>query len=162
MSTPVKSHYTDEEANAILRRAIEELPARGAMSLEQLEKIGAEIGITPDALQQAAAEHAAAGGTHRKYATFLAHETAILRNHFYSFAGAALLVCMLNHFAESEYWWLYIPLVGWSLALLFHAAKVYDRDSQHHVNSFMRYLYVTRHLDGRGSPAQEVKRSIES
>jgi hypothetical protein len=158
----VKPQYTEEEANAILRRAIEDMPAGHSVSLEQLGKIAAEIGIPPDSLQQAAAEHAAAGGSHRKYATFLAHETAIFRNHLYSFTAAAVLVCLLIQFTGREYWWLYLPLFGWSLALLCHAAKVYDRDSQHHVNSFIRYLYATRRLDSRGNQSQKVKRSIES
>lgn len=158
----MKPHYTEEEANAILRRAVDDMPAGHSVSLEQLEKIGAEIGVPPDAMRQAASDHAATGGSHHKYAAFIAQETAILKNHFYSFAGAAALICLLNYFTGREYWWLFIPLLCWSAALLYHTAKVYDRESQHHVNSFVRYLYATRNLDGRGSPAQEVKRSIES
>lgn len=52
----MKPHYTDEEANDILRRAIEQTPVKPALSRDQLKGIAAEVGLSPGALIAAEAE----------------------------------------------------------------------------------------------------------
>ncbi|HEY3415202.1 MAG TPA: 2TM domain-containing protein [Armatimonadota bacterium] len=49
----MKPHYTQEEANEILRRAVERAPMKDEMSREQLEAVAAEIGVSPEALRKA-------------------------------------------------------------------------------------------------------------
>jgi hypothetical protein len=136
----VKPHYSEEEANDILRRAIEKLPIRDAMSLEQIEKIGAELGITPEALRQAEAEHLADGGQKQEYAVFLAHERGPFKTHLYLYAGVNAFLFLINFITNRDYWWFVFPLLGWGLGLYFHAVKVYARDSQMHIDAYNQFL----------------------
>lgn len=139
----MKPHYSEEEANAILQRAIEKMPGKGAMSIDQIESIGAELGIPPDAIRKAAAEHTSSPGQRQIYSTFVANEEAGFRNHLFTFIGANSALLAINYYASPGYWWCLYPLLVWSCGLAFHGVKVYDRDSQHHVNSFFQYLRLT-------------------
>lgn len=136
----MKPHYSEEEANDILRRAIEKLPIRDAMSLEQLEKIGAELGISPEALRQAEAEHIAAGSQNQQYKVFMAHERGAFKTHLYSYIGVNSFLFLINFITGHEYWWFVYPLLGWGLGLFFHAVKVYARDSQMHIDAYNHFL----------------------
>ena len=51
-----KHHYTEQEADAILRKAINRQPLGDEMSREQLQSIASELGIAPQALDAAEAE----------------------------------------------------------------------------------------------------------
>lgn len=55
----MKPHYSEQEANDILRRAIEQMPVKTEMSREQLVSIASEIGLSAEALQKAEADVAA-------------------------------------------------------------------------------------------------------
>lgn len=49
----MRQHYTEEQANQILRRAVERMPMKDEMSREQLESIAGELGVSPEALKKA-------------------------------------------------------------------------------------------------------------
>jgi hypothetical protein len=49
----MRQHFTEEEANAILRKAVERQPMGDEMSRDQLQAIASELGITPQALAEA-------------------------------------------------------------------------------------------------------------
>jgi hypothetical protein len=154
----MKPHFTEEEANAILRRAIEKMPAKGAMSIDQIESIGAELGIPPEAIRKAEAERNPERGQRLVYSTFVANEEAGFRNHLYTFIGANAVLILINYLVSPDYWWCVYPLLVWGCGLVFHGVKVYDRDSQHHVTSFFQYLRLTPPADtdaANGEPPQE-------
>ena len=136
----MKPHYSEEESNDILRRAIEKMPMKDAMSLEQLEKIGAEIGISPEALRQAEAEHRAAGGQKQQYEAFRALEVGVFKTHLYAYIGVNTFLFLINLITGRDYWWFVFPLLGWGLGLFFHAVKVYARDSQMHIEAYNGWL----------------------
>jgi hypothetical protein len=52
----MRQHFTEEEANAILRKAVERQPMGDEMSRDQLESIAKEVGISPEALAMAETE----------------------------------------------------------------------------------------------------------
>jgi hypothetical protein len=52
----MRQHFTEEEANAILRKAVERQPMGDEMSREQLESIAKELGISQEALAVAETE----------------------------------------------------------------------------------------------------------
>lgn len=54
--TIMKPVYSEEEANDILRRAIESMPMKAEMTREQLQSIATEVGISSEALQKAEAD----------------------------------------------------------------------------------------------------------
>lgn len=53
----MKQHYSPEEADAIIGRAVKGLPLPGDLTREQLLKTAAEVGVTPEQLEAAEAEY---------------------------------------------------------------------------------------------------------
>lgn len=53
----MKQHYSPEEADAILGKALEHQPMPGDMTREQLVKLAQEVGVTPEQLEAAEAEY---------------------------------------------------------------------------------------------------------
>lgn len=140
----MKPHYSEEEANAILRRAIEMMPLKDAMSLEQLEKIGAEIGISPELLRRAEADYRAEDHQRDEYRQFLAHEKGMFKAHLYSYIGVIGFLAILNavviHVSNDPVWWFFWPAMGWGLGLFFHAVRVYARDNAMHIEAYNTWL----------------------
>jgi hypothetical protein len=108
----MKPHYSEEEANAILHRAIERMPMKGEMTREQLENIAGEIGITPDALRRAEQEQVAEGGRQEQYAQFLAHERGVFKSALYSFIGVNTFLMFINYNTAWGFKWFVFPLLG--------------------------------------------------
>jgi hypothetical protein len=136
----MKPHYTDEEANAILRRAVERMPMKDEMSHEQLEKIASEIGITPEALRQAEVDYKAEDGQREQYRLFLAHERGMFKSHLYSYIGVITSLFILNFVTSREYWWFLWPAFAWGLGLFFHSVRVYARDNSMHIEAYNTWL----------------------
>ncbi|HEY3267695.1 MAG TPA: hypothetical protein VGM37_12265 [Armatimonadota bacterium] len=66
----MEPHYTPEEADAILRRAMARQPMPGDMTRSQLLKLAAEVGVAPedvDAAEAAFREEQAMKGLRREY-----------------------------------------------------------------------------------------------
>lgn len=53
----MRQHYSPEEADAILGKALEHQPMPGDMTREQLVKLAEEVGVTPEQLESAEAEY---------------------------------------------------------------------------------------------------------
>ncbi|HEY3415204.1 MAG TPA: 2TM domain-containing protein [Armatimonadota bacterium] len=138
----MKPHYSEEESNDILRRAIENMPLKDAMSLEQLEKIGAELGISPEALRLAEAEHLAEGGRRELYSEFLAHERGAFQSALYSFIGVNAFLFAFNYLTTRGFWWFVFPLLGMGLGLFKHWVRANVRDSQDHIDAYNDWLHV--------------------
>lgn len=136
----MKPHYSDEEANDILRRAIEKMPLKDAMSLEQLEKIGAELGISPELLRQAEAEHRAEGERGALYQQFLAHERGSFKAELLGYIGTTLFLFGINYFVTPGFWWVVFPALGMGLGAFKRGIRAYSRDSEDHIEAYNRWL----------------------
>jgi hypothetical protein len=136
----MKPHYSEEESNDILRRAIEKMPLKDAMSLEQLEKIGSEIGITPEALRQAEAEHRADVERREAYARFLIRERAEFKDHVLKFIGINAFLFFINHYVTPGFYWCVFPFLGMGLNLYQHWVKATVRDTQEHIDAYNEWL----------------------
>lgn len=53
----MKQHYSSDEADAILGRALEHQPMPGDMTRDQFVKLAGEVGVTPEQLETAEAEY---------------------------------------------------------------------------------------------------------
>lgn len=138
----MKPHYSEEESNDILRRAIEKMPLKDAMSLEQLEKIGAEMGISPEALRQAEAEHLADGGRRELYREFLAHERGAFQSALYSFIGVNVFLFGINYFVSRGFWWCGIVFLAMGLNLYKLWVRSCVRDTQDHIDAYNDWLRI--------------------
>jgi hypothetical protein len=136
----MKPHYSDEEANDILRRAIEKMPDKPAMSLEDLEKIGAEIGISPEALRQAEAEHRAESKQGALYQRFLEHERGAFKAELLGYIGTTLFLFGINYVTTHGFWWFIFPALGMGLSAFKRGIRAYSRDSDDHIEAYNRWL----------------------
>lgn len=92
----MREQYSEEEANAILRKAVERQPVGGMMAREQLESIAAELGISPTALAEAEDAWAAEREESDLRASFDAERRAAFWEHMPHFiAGNVLLFAFL-------------------------------------------------------------------
>lgn len=120
----MRKHYTEEQANAILRRAIERMPMKDEMSRDQLESIATELGVSPDALQKAEADWEAEEIDKADRKAFISHRRRGFRRHLQIYAMVNLFLFLLALAAhENDVVALFFTsLVGWGIGLSIHAA----------------------------------------
>jgi hypothetical protein len=132
-------HFTQEEADAILRKAVERDPMGDEMSRDQLASIAHEMGISADALGRAEA----AWREERREQSLRAAFEGELRSGFKSHVAQFLLVnaflFLINFFATPDYFWFVYPLLGWGLGLAIQGAHTY-RSSPEREEEFRKWL----------------------
>jgi hypothetical protein len=122
----MQNHYSEEEASAILRKAVERQPMGDEMSRAQLESIATEMGITPDALASAEAAWRAEREQHALRASFDAERRSAFRTHLISYLAVNTFLLLLNLFVSPGFLWVVFPALGWGLGLFFHAVQCYQ------------------------------------
>ncbi len=119
--------YTDEEVRAIIDRALASEPERG-ISHEQLLAIGADVGISRNAIEDAAREVSGA----RQLA--LARERIIRRrrkrfaSHAWAYAIVNVFLFVVNYLTTPGEWWVLFPVLTWGMGLAFHARADLSKD----------------------------------
>ncbi len=106
--------YSDEEAEAILREAARlDRPSGAGQSRDRLLATAAELGISPEAVQQAETKVAEAVQTTRDRTEFELSRRSKLREQVMSFVGVSVMLLGINLFTEgfsmnlSSFWSLY-------------------------------------------------------
>ncbi len=139
--------YGKEEVNAILARAIEHDNKRGELSHDDLMAAAEEVGISPEALEKAAAEVM----TER---TERAELVAIQRERWRGFIAHLIPYVMANgllvtiNVLTTHFPWAVIPALGWGIGLVSHLwAVIHPNPEQHRLE---RRLYHKRVLDECG------------
>jgi hypothetical protein len=120
----VKPHYTDEEANDILQRAIDKMPLEDAMSREQLESIATEIGVSVEALRKAEDDIAreSAGDAERR--AFVSSRRRPFLWHSLAFAlVAALLLAFADLSDPGIHFAFNLVFLTWAAALVVHGFR---------------------------------------
>jgi len=108
--------YGNDDVRKILDRALTAQPQAG-LSHDDLLAIGAEVGLSPAAIEQAAAEvrddAARLDVVSRRRRGLLLHALVFL------LVNAALFG--INFLTTPGEWWVLFPVFGWGLGLLLHA-----------------------------------------
>jgi hypothetical protein len=115
--------YSEEEANAILRRAIER--SRGgvdALSHEELVAAAKEVGVAAHEIEAAAIEERRAGEERRELARWQDNQRRRLVRHASSWAFVNALCLFINVMTGSP-WWFYWVLGPWGLVLALQAFR---------------------------------------
>ncbi|HKO52422.1 MAG TPA: 2TM domain-containing protein [Polyangiaceae bacterium] len=112
--------YADDEVRAIIERALKEQPASG-VSHEDLLSIGAGIGLSPAAVENAAREvtEARLATTATKRIVSRRRRGLIAHALVYSVVNALLFA--VNFLTTPGEWWVLFPVFFWGLGLLVHA-----------------------------------------
>ncbi|HEY3415203.1 MAG TPA: 2TM domain-containing protein [Armatimonadota bacterium] len=153
----MRQHYTEEQANAILRRAIERMPMKDEMSRAQLESIATELGVSPDALQKAEADWEAEQAQAVDRAAFIATRRADFRRTFTVFAVVNVLFFLwcLAIGREQAISLAIVVMIGSTIGLALRAAFVLRTDGEDFELRFTRWRIERR---ARELAAQELGR----
>lgn len=115
----MEKHYTPEEADAILRRAVERAPLPDELSRTDLLKIAGEMGISPDVLAAAEEEVKAEVAEKSERDRFDQARRAEIRSELISYVGVIGFLSILNLIVSPGFFWAVFPMLGWGLGLFF-------------------------------------------
>ena len=119
----MKDHYTEEEVNAILRRAVERQPLPGDTSREQLLALANELKIPIDAIERAEREVVGQLDTVQLRTEFDIERRREFFSHLASYIGVCGFLILLNAFVTRGIWWSVFPVLGWGMGIYFDAVK---------------------------------------
>ena len=118
--------YDDDEVRAIIDRALQARPG-GGVSHEDLLAIGAGVGLSQSAIENAAVELRAA----RQNQLALQHVVSKRRRgvaaHAFVFVVVNALLFVINWLTTPGEWWSLFPIFGWGLGLVLHAGFALGR-----------------------------------
>jgi len=113
-------NYADDEVRDIMERALKE-PAASGLSHDDLLSIGAGVGLTPAAVENAAREAAEIRLTATATRRIRARRRRWVLAHAAVFAVVNGLLFAVNFLTTPGEWWVLFPIFFWGLALLAHA-----------------------------------------
>jgi hypothetical protein len=117
-----KRVYTDDEVTAILSRAIERQRTNSpeGLSHDDLLAVARDAGISPEAIEAAAAELATRKETTDDELAIRKERASDFRIHLFTYLPIMAFLAFVN-FMTSAYPWVIWPALGWGLALALHA-----------------------------------------
>ena len=136
----MKDHYTEEEVNAILRRAVERQPLPGDTSREQLLALASELKIPVDAIERAEREVVGKLDSAQLRAEFDIERRREFFSHLASYIGVCGFLILLNAFVTRGIWWSVFPVLGWGLGIYFDAVKTYCRAGKDYEDEFRNWI----------------------
>ena len=125
--------FTQDEVNAILRRAIDRqggASSAGTVSYKDLIETARELGIDPSQLEAAMQEQEEQGSTEAAREAWKKQRKQKFFQHLRSFVIVNLGLMVLNLVFGGPPWFFW-PLFGWGIGLAFDAAETFfpkDRD----------------------------------
>lgn len=150
--------FSPDDAQAIIKRAIERSSSSGSVPLSDLAETAKELGIDPADLAAAIEEHEAASEVEaardrwRKWRKrkFFQHLRA------YAIVNAALMIFSI---LGGEAWFLF-PMVGWGIGLAFDFAGAFypsDRDVEKGTMSALKQMRREREKNNIAAPKREYQ-----
>jgi hypothetical protein len=137
----MKPHYTQEEANEILRRAVERAPLKDEMSREQLESVAAEIGVSPEALRKAEDEWIAERSDKADRLAFAAGRRLRFYKHLTAYVMLTLMIAVVslgNPDPEGP-----VPAMAfalmWGILVICHALTAFSTHGDNYDSKYTRW-----------------------
>jgi hypothetical protein len=112
--------YSEEEVRAILERAIRQ-DQSGGLSHADLVEAAREVGISDDAVEQAALEVEQGRELELARERILARRRAGFKSHLVVYVAVMLFLFAINALTSPQHWWFLYPLLGWGLGMVFSA-----------------------------------------
>lgn len=112
--------YKEDEVRAIIDRALNTQP-QGGVSHSELLAIGADVGLTPEALELAANEVREERLNEAVVARVVAQRRRGILAHAFVFLTVNAFLLLINFMTTPGQWWALFPVFGWGLGLLLHA-----------------------------------------
>lgn len=119
--------YTDEEARAVLDRALAH-EADSRIGHEELVAAAEEVGITRAAIERAISEMEVSWAEREAQRAIVARRRRGLANHLVPFLAVNAFLFLINWLTTPIYWWFLFLLLPWTLGLFFHAWAALSSD----------------------------------
>jgi plasmid stability protein len=112
--------YREDEVRAIIDRALQAQDEAG-LSHEDLEAIGAAVGLSPEAIGSAARDidQVRLDEVVRQRVTRVRRRGVLA--HAFTFLAVNACLFLVNYLTTPGQWWVLFPIFVWGLALLLHA-----------------------------------------
>jgi hypothetical protein len=121
--------YSSEDVQQILQRALARRQ-QGDFSQAQLAEMAAELGVSPQELQQAQQEWLAQRDEVHQYRTALTRRRRGFKAHLIPYIAVNTFLVLLNLVTSPYHFWAIYPILGWGLGLALHGAGVYLMDGK--------------------------------
>jgi 2TM domain len=118
--------YDDDEVRAIIDRALQARPSAG-VSHEDLLAIGAGVGLSASAIENAAIELRASRQNQRAVQRVVSKRRRGVAAHAFVFMAVNALLFVINWLTTPGEWWSLFPIFGWGLGLVLHAGFALGR-----------------------------------
>ena len=134
MANDEKRSYTQDQVNAILRRALEQhKDAADGLSHDQLVETAKEVGIDPAALSAAIDADERERGRQELVEKWRSGRKAALTAMWISWAAVNLLTFGINMLAGGPWWFLWV-LIPWGLAMVFPSMRLMRAPTQREID----------------------------
>lgn len=131
--------YSDDEITEILRRAAH---IDGSAELDRaiLERTASELGISPEAVQQAEAEFRQGREEQEDRRAFTRHKWQEFYEHLASYFAVNGFLFFLDFAKDGSPSWFWYPFLGWGIAILIHFASMFRTfDNAEHEKEFKKW-----------------------
>jgi hypothetical protein len=145
MSDAGQRFYEDDEAEQILNLAASMSSPAGQMTRERLMETAAELGITPEAVEEAEKQVMAEREDRRLRAEFDAHRRHEFYNHLSSYLIVNVIFVVMSVHAG---FWAIWPILGWGIGLAVHAQATFFKGGDCYREEFQ--AWKARHSDQNG------------
>jgi hypothetical protein len=116
---------TDEQISHILNRAAEIDGRNGDLDRMVLERTASELGISPEAVQQAEAELRKSMTEEADRAAFSKAKWAEFYQHLASYATVNGFLFFLDFNKDHRVSWVWYPIFGWGIAMVLHLVSMF-------------------------------------
>ena len=144
-TTMRKQGYDEEEAQAILRRALRqsepggELSRPGAFSHERLRQMAAELGVEAAVLDEVARDWAAEEQAARERRQFIAGRRREFLAHLAPYVLVSALLVAINLLSGARHFWAVWPLLGWGIGILSHGMAALRTSGENFEREFQQW-----------------------
>ncbi len=115
--------YTQDQVNAILRRALEKQNGAGTLTHQELIDTAQELGLDPEQVELAITEQEVVGELDAAREEWKRRRRQKFKEHLRSYAIVNGILMILS-LANGDFWFLW-PLLGWGIGLAFDAADTF-------------------------------------
>jgi hypothetical protein len=147
--------YSEDEVRAIIDRALRN-DLGGDVSHDELVAVAGEVGISRDAIEDAAREIRATRQLDQVKQRVIQRRRRHLASHASTFAIVNLFLFAINFLTSPGQWWFVFPLLGWGLGLIFHARSGLSREvSQKQLAREQKRVHAERRFSEAELPSAE-------
>lgn len=144
----MRTEYSHEDGEEILRRAIA-IDAMEARAKDVVRRTAEELGLSPEAVEQAEREYFAEKRKEAEVQEFVKHQRASFYSHLGSYLIINAFLFFLDFAGDHSISWAYYPLFGWGIGIAFHAMSTFNSRGEDFQQEFEAWKKQRRAAEDR-------------